>query len=77
MPLVEEKPGGGLRNTIYEQQTRSGRRLTRGRLFLYRLLAPMGVSLMRLIWGWSRIVQVIGPEHVAAALGRAPSFIPV
>jgi hypothetical protein len=34
MPVVEEKPGGELRNTIYEQQTRSGRRLTRGREFL-------------------------------------------
>jgi lysophospholipid acyltransferase (LPLAT)-like uncharacterized protein len=77
MPVVEEKPGGGLRNTIYEQQTRSGRRLTRGRLFLYRMLVPVGVSLMRLIWGWSRVVQVIGPEHVTAALRRAPSFIPV
>jgi lysophospholipid acyltransferase (LPLAT)-like uncharacterized protein len=74
---VEEKPGGGLRNTIYEQQTRSGRRLTRGRLFLYRLLVPMGLSLLRLIWRWSRVVRVIGPEHVAAALQGAPSFIPV
>ncbi len=45
---VEKKPGGGLRNTIYEQQTRSGRRLTRGRLFLYELLVPVGVSLIRL-----------------------------
>jgi lysophospholipid acyltransferase (LPLAT)-like uncharacterized protein len=77
MPVVEEKPGGGLRNTIYEQQTRSGRRLTRGRLFLYRMLAPLGVSLMRLIWRWSRVVRVIGSEHVAAVLQRAPSFIPV
>jgi lysophospholipid acyltransferase (LPLAT)-like uncharacterized protein len=77
MPVVEEKPGGGLRNTIYEQQTRSGRRLTRGRLFLYRLLVPVGSSLLRLVWRWSRIGQVIGAEHVAAALDRAPSFIPV
>jgi lysophospholipid acyltransferase (LPLAT)-like uncharacterized protein len=77
MPVVEEKPGGGLRNTIYEQQTRSGRRLTRGRLFLYKLLVPVGVFLLRLIWRWSRVVRVIGPEHVAAALQRAPSFIPV
>ena len=77
MPVVEEKPGGGLRNTIYEQQTRSSRRLTRGRLLLYRLLVPVGLSLGRLVWRWSRIRQVIGAEHVATALGRAPSFIPV
>jgi lysophospholipid acyltransferase (LPLAT)-like uncharacterized protein len=81
MPVVEEKTGGGrgggLRNTIYEKQTRSGRRLTRGRLFLYRILVPVGVSLLRLVWSWSRVVRVIGAEHIAAALARAPSFIPV
>ncbi|HEY4444696.1 MAG TPA: lysophospholipid acyltransferase family protein [Steroidobacteraceae bacterium] len=77
MPVVEEKPGGGLRNTIYEQQTRSGRRLTRGRLFLYKIIVPMGVSLLRLVWRWARIVRVTGAERIAAALERAPSFIPV
>jgi hypothetical protein len=74
---VEENPGGGLRNTIYEKQTRSGRRLTRGRLFLYRILVPVGLFLVRSVWGWSRVVKVIGADHIAAALGRAPSFIPV
>jgi lysophospholipid acyltransferase (LPLAT)-like uncharacterized protein len=77
MPIVDDKPDGGLRNTIYKQQTRSGRRLTRARLFLYRILVPVGSSLLRLIWGWSRVVQVIGAEHITAALERAPSFIPV
>jgi lysophospholipid acyltransferase (LPLAT)-like uncharacterized protein len=77
MPVVDEKPGGGLRNTIYEQQTRSGRRLTRGRLLIYKILVPVGLSLVRLVWSWSRVVRVIGAEHVAAALARAPSFIPV
>jgi lysophospholipid acyltransferase (LPLAT)-like uncharacterized protein len=77
MPVVDEKPGGGLRNTIYEQQTRSGRRLTRSRLFLYQILVPVGASLLRLVWRWSRVVQVIGAEHIRGALERAPSFIPV
>lgn len=77
MTDVDEKPGGGLRNTIYEQQTRSGRRLTRGRLLLYRILVPVGLSLVRLVWSWSRVVRVIGAEQVTAALARAPSFIPV
>ncbi len=81
MPVVDEKnaggPGGGLRNTIYEQQTRSGRRLTRGRLFLYKILVPVGLSLVRLVWSWSRLVRVVGTEHIAAALKGAPSFIPV
>jgi lysophospholipid acyltransferase (LPLAT)-like uncharacterized protein len=77
MAPVEEKPGSGLRNTIYEQQTRSGRRLTRGRLFMYKILVPLGVSLLRLVWRWSRVVRVTGAEHIAAALREAPSFIPV
>jgi hypothetical protein len=77
MTDVDEKPGGGLRNTIYEQQTRSGRRLTRGRLLLYRILVPLGLSLVRLVWAWSRVACVIGSEQIAAALARAPSFIPV
>jgi lysophospholipid acyltransferase (LPLAT)-like uncharacterized protein len=77
MPVVEEKPGGGLRNTIYEQQTRSGRRLSRGRLFAYKILVPLGASLVRLLWRCSRVTQVIGAEHITAALARAPSFIPV
>jgi len=74
---VEEKPGGGLRNTIYEQQTRSARRLTPARLFLYRLLVPMASSVLRLVWRWSRVRRVLGAEHIAAALAGAPSFIPV
>ena len=37
----DEPHGGGLRNTIYQQQTRSGRRLTRGRLLLYRAALPV------------------------------------
>jgi lysophospholipid acyltransferase (LPLAT)-like uncharacterized protein len=77
MPSVKEKSGGDLRNTIYEQQTRSGRRLTRGRLFMYRILVLVGLSLLRLVWRWSRVVRVTGAEHIASALGRAPSFIPV
>jgi len=77
MPAVEEKRGGGLRNTIYEQQTRSGRRLTRARLFLYKIVVPVGLLLLRLVWAWSRVVHVIGAEHMAAALREASSFIPV
>jgi len=77
MAAVEEKPDGGLRNTIYRQQTRSSRRLTRSRLLLYKIVVPLGLALLRLVWSWSRVTRVIGAEHIAASLQRAPSFIPV
>jgi lysophospholipid acyltransferase (LPLAT)-like uncharacterized protein len=68
---------GGLRNTIYHQQTSSGRRLTAGRLWLYRSAAPIFLALVRALWGWCRVVKVIGGEHITATLARSPSFIPV
>jgi lysophospholipid acyltransferase (LPLAT)-like uncharacterized protein len=74
---VPKKPAGGLRNTIYEQQTRSSRRLTPSRLLLYKMLVPLGLSLLHLVWRWCRVVRVVGVEHIAEALARAPSFIPV
>ena len=70
-------PDGQLKNTLYEQQTRSLRKLTRSRLFFYNLLVPLGLALVKLVWRWSRIVHVEGEEHIRAALERAPSFIPV
>ncbi len=74
---MEKKPSDGLRNTIYEQQTRSGRRLTPARRLLYSLSVPVALRLLRAVAGWSRREQVIGAEHIAAALERASSFIPV
>jgi lysophospholipid acyltransferase (LPLAT)-like uncharacterized protein len=74
---VPKEPDGGLRNTLYEQQTRSGRRLTASRLLLYRALVPVALGLLRLVWGWSRVVSIVGTEHITASLARAPSFIPV
>jgi len=74
---VPKKPEGGLRNTIYHQQTASGRRLTPARVFFYRLIVPVGLSLVRIVWRTSRVVGIVGTEHITAALSRAPSFIPV
>jgi hypothetical protein len=74
---VGKKPAGGLRNTFYDQQTRSARRLGRGRWLLYKLAVPLAFGLGRLVWRWSRTVAVSGAEHITAALTRAPSFIPV
>lgn len=76
--LVQNKrEEGGLRNTIYDHQTRSGRRLTKGRLWSYRIAAPIAIALMRLVIAWCRNLRIVGAEHIGAALARAPSFIPV
>jgi lysophospholipid acyltransferase (LPLAT)-like uncharacterized protein len=74
---VSKKPDDGLRNTIYEQQTRSGRQLTRTRLFLYQSLVPLALGLIRLVWGWARVVRLSGVERIAGVLAENDSFIPV
>jgi hypothetical protein len=75
---VQNKPeDGGLRNTIYDHQTRSGRRLTKSRLLLYKIAAPIMLALMRLVIGWCKVVRILGAEHISTALARSPSFIPV
>ncbi|HTV97929.1 MAG TPA: lysophospholipid acyltransferase family protein [Steroidobacteraceae bacterium] len=74
---MEKKPAGGLRNSLYDQQTRSARRLTRTRRALYALLVPLAVFIGRSLWAWCRSVRIVGAEHISGALERAPSFIPV
>jgi lysophospholipid acyltransferase (LPLAT)-like uncharacterized protein len=44
---------------------------------LYKIVVPMGLSVLKLVWRWSRLVQVTGDEYIADSLTRAPSFIPV
>ena len=66
-----------LRNTIYEQKTRSGRRLTRARRWAYAVAAPVALSAARLMLSSCRVVCIVGAEHIIASLERAPSFIPV
>jgi lysophospholipid acyltransferase (LPLAT)-like uncharacterized protein len=75
--VQKKREQGGLRNTIYEQQTSSGRRLTAARLRLYKMSAPVFLALLRVLWGWCRAPQVIGGEHISAALASSASFIPV
>jgi lysophospholipid acyltransferase (LPLAT)-like uncharacterized protein len=75
--VQQKRDDGSLRNTIYDQQTRSGRRLTKGRRWLYKIAAPIALALMRFVVGWCRVVRILGAEHIGAALARSPSFIPV
>jgi lysophospholipid acyltransferase (LPLAT)-like uncharacterized protein len=75
--VPKDPDGGGLRNTIYQRQTLSGRRLTAGRRLLYRLVVPVALGLLRIVWRWSRVVSVVGDEHILDSLKTTPSFIPV
>ncbi len=65
-----------LKNTIYRTHTRSGRRMTRARRLLYRVVVPLGAGIIRLWWRTARVVGVLGVEHLDAALKRAPSLVP-
>ena len=66
----------GPKNTLYERQTRSGRRLTPLRRLLYRLALPVGMMLVRFWWRSCRVVRVVGEEHAIAALAGGP-VVPV
>jgi lysophospholipid acyltransferase (LPLAT)-like uncharacterized protein len=74
---TDPEDSGGLRNTLYQKQTRSKRRMTPLRRFAWRVVAAIGVGLIRLFWRTCRVVRVVGDEHTAAALAAAPSLIPV
>jgi len=66
----------GLRNTLYRTTTRSGRRMTPTRRFLYRLAVPIGLAIIRAWLASCRVVRVEGLEHLHQALARAPSLVP-
>jgi len=74
--MSDENPRATLRNTIYRQSTRSGRRMGPVRRWTYRLAAPLLLAIVRLWWASCRIVMVVGEEHLDAVLTRYPSFLP-
>ena len=63
-----------LRNSIYKRYT--GRRMGPLRRALYRVAAPVILGVAWLWWHTSRIVVVVGEEHLDAVLARWPSFLP-
>ena len=44
-----------LRNTLYRRVTRGNRRLTRGRLLLYRIAVVAAWTLVRFFWATCRV----------------------
>jgi lysophospholipid acyltransferase (LPLAT)-like uncharacterized protein len=73
---MSEDGDGGLRNTLYRTATRSGRRMTAVRRFVYALAVPVGLACIRAFWLMGRVVRVEGVQHLDAALARAPSLVP-
>ena len=75
--MTDTGPGGGLRNTIYKQTTRSSRRMTPLRRFVWNVLVTLGLGLIRTWWRTCKVVSVVGEQHLTAALQRVPSVLPV
>ncbi|MFO1427995.1 MAG: lysophospholipid acyltransferase family protein [Steroidobacteraceae bacterium] len=74
--MTDNGPDGGLRNTIYRQQTRSGRRMSFWRRAAYALAAPLALLLIRGLWAMCRSPRVIGEQHLRAALADGGTLIP-
>jgi lysophospholipid acyltransferase (LPLAT)-like uncharacterized protein len=74
--MTDPGPDDGLRNSFYRKTTRSSRRMTPARRWLYRLAVPLGLAIIRSWLRTCRVVQVMGAENLDAALAKAPSVIP-
>jgi len=74
---TDPEDAGGLRNTLYKKETRSKRRMTPARRFVWRIVAAIGVFLLKTFWRTCRVTKIIGDEHTAAVLASSPSLIPV
>jgi lysophospholipid acyltransferase (LPLAT)-like uncharacterized protein len=73
MPVESPPP----RNTLYRRRTRSSRRLTPQRLFLYRLGARVAELVIRGWWAMTRVTRVLGDGRLEAALAEHGAVIPV
>jgi lysophospholipid acyltransferase (LPLAT)-like uncharacterized protein len=70
-------PQEPLRNTLYRKVTKGRRKLTRGRLLMYRAAVTIAWLLIRAIWASCRIAHVGGRESAARAVRDTGSLIPV
>jgi len=65
------------RNTLYRKVTRGRRRLTRGRMLLYRVAVVVAWQLVHLFWATCRVRATPGLERARAAVRENRSVIPV
>jgi hypothetical protein len=66
-----------LRNTLYRKVTRGNRRLTRGRLLLYRFAVVIAWYLVRFFWATCRVQATPGLLRARTAVRESRSVIPV
>jgi lysophospholipid acyltransferase (LPLAT)-like uncharacterized protein len=65
------------RNTLYRKVSGGNRRLTRGRMFVYRVAVVVAWLLVRLFWATCRVRSTPGIEQARAAVRESRSLIPV
>ena len=65
------------RNTLYRKATRGRRRLTRGRMLLYRVAVVVAWYLVRFFWATCRVHRTVGLERAREAVREFRSLIPV
>jgi lysophospholipid acyltransferase (LPLAT)-like uncharacterized protein len=66
-----------LRNTLYRKVTRGHRRLSRGRMLVYRVAVFIAWRLIHLFWVTCRVQRVLGLEQARATVRESRSVIPV
>jgi len=66
-----------LRNTLYRKVTRGHRRLSRGRMLVYRMAVFVAWRLIHLFWVTCRVQRVLGLEQARATVRESRSVIPV
>jgi lysophospholipid acyltransferase (LPLAT)-like uncharacterized protein len=71
------QPPEELRNTLYRQVTKGGRRLTPARMFVYRVAVVVAWWLVHIFWRTCRVHRVLGLEAARATVLTAKSVIPV
>jgi lysophospholipid acyltransferase (LPLAT)-like uncharacterized protein len=81
-PEPEESSTAGsepapLKNSLYRKVTRGKRKLTRGRLLLYRVAVVLAWWLVRALWASCRVTHVAGKAAAEQAARDHKSLIPV
>jgi lysophospholipid acyltransferase (LPLAT)-like uncharacterized protein len=69
--------GQQLRNTLYRKVTKGKRRLTPGRMFVYRVAVTITWRLVHFFWHSCRIQPIVGLEQARSVVRDSRAVIPV